>query len=62
MGIKDTVLGWLQRTPDADDEKLAEAEAGLAEDAYQSASDDARIGHRLGRTPNEFEGDQSGPR
>ena len=62
MAIKSKVLGWLRQTPDEADEKLADAEAELAEDAYQGAADDMRVDARLGARPGEFEGDQSGPR
>lgn len=62
MALKSRVLGWLRQTPDEDDEKLADAEAKLAEDAYQGAADDMWVDARYGGRPGEFEGDQSGPR
>jgi hypothetical protein len=68
MALRSRILGWLRQTPDgadgADgaDEKLADAEAELTEDAYQGAADDMRVDARLGARPGEFEGDQSGPR
>ena len=48
MALKNRILGWLRQTPEAD-EKLEEAEADLAEDAYQDAASDMRVDARLGR-------------
>ena len=62
MALKNKILAWLGQTPNEDDEKLAEAEADLAEDAYRNAADDVRVDARLGSRPGEFESDQSAPR
>ena len=61
MALKDTILGWLGRTPDKSDE-LEDAEIDAATKAYSEERADNMLQERFGSTPDEFESDQEAPR
>lgn len=61
MALKNTILGWLGRTPDKSDE-LEDAEIDAATKEYSSERADNMLQERFGSTPGEFESDQEAPR
>jgi hypothetical protein len=60
MGLKDTILGWLGRTPDKSDE-LEDAQIDAATKEYSEQRTEQMMDQPFGRNPDEFEGDQSAP-
>ena len=61
MALKDTILGWLGRTPDKSDE-LEDAEIDAATREYSEERTDDMLDKRFGGSSGEFESDQSAPR
>jgi hypothetical protein len=61
MALKDTILGWLGRTPDKSDE-LEDAEADAADKEYAEQKAENIMQERFGSVPGEFESDQEAPR
>jgi hypothetical protein len=61
MALKDTILGWLGRSPDKSDE-LGDAEVDEATKEYSEERADDMVDKRFGTSPDEFESDQSAPR
>ena len=61
MALKNTILGWLGRTPDKSDE-LEDAEIDAATKEYSEERTDNIVQERFGTRPDEFESDQSAPR
>jgi hypothetical protein len=61
MGIKDTLLGWLNTTPDKADE-LEDAEADELTREYSADRADTIAGFELGGGRGDFERDQEAPR
>ena len=60
MAVKNTILGWLGRTPDKSDD-LADAEIDAADREYAEQRAETMLEERFGTRPGEFE-DQDGPR
>ena len=61
MALKNTILGWLGRTPDKSDE-LEDAEIDAATNEYSEERTDNLLQERFGTRPGEFESDQDAPR
>ena len=62
MALKDTILGWLGRTPDKSDE-LEDAEIDAATKEYsEERTDNIESRSASAQAPDEFESDQSAPR
>jgi hypothetical protein len=61
MALKDTILGWLRRSPDKREE-LEDAEADAATSAYSEQRMSDMVDQRLGTSPGQFEHDQEAPR
>ncbi len=60
MALKETILGWLGRTPDKSDE-LEDAEIDAADKEYAEQKAENTMQERFG-SPGEFEQDQEAPR
>jgi hypothetical protein len=61
MGLKETLLGWLRRTPEAD-AGLERAATDTATREYSEEKTDGLVDSRLGSGHDEFEADERGPR
>ena len=61
MALKETILGWLGRTPDKSDE-LEDAEIDAADKEYAEHQAENVTQERFGSVPGEFEQDQEAPR
>jgi hypothetical protein len=61
MALKETILGWLGRTPDKSDE-LEDAEIDAADKEYAEQKAENTMQERFGSVPGEFEQDQEAPR
>jgi hypothetical protein len=61
MALKDTILGWLGRTPGKNDE-LEDAEIDEMTREYSGERTDDMVDKRFGTSPGEFESDQNRPR
>jgi hypothetical protein len=61
MAVKDTILGWLRRTPDKSEE-LEEAAIGAATEEYSAERADDFVDQVFMTSPDEFEDDQDAPR
>ena len=61
MALKETILGWLGRTPDKSDE-LEDAEIDAADREYTEQKIEHGAQERFGSVPGEFDSDQEAPR
>ena len=61
MAVKDTILGWLRRTPDKN-EDLEDAEIDAATEEYAAERADNFADQVFRTSTDEFENDQDAPR
>ena len=61
MALKETILGWLGRTPDKTDE-LEDAEIDAADEEYAEPKAENTMQERFGSVPGESEQDPEAPR